>query len=119
MNPLAELAVMNPDCPVVRSLIRAVNPALGSVIASLITSPELISRVCAFGVSVATSASCGLGGPAGLPLRCRKAKLTGSSQAVLRPLNPNAASRLSMVIAAHHFVELQLMLSSNGVMPGG
>ena len=29
MNPLVALAVMKPVCPVVRSWIRAVNPAVG------------------------------------------------------------------------------------------
>ena len=83
------------------------------------TSPELIIRVWAFGVNVLASVSCGLGGPAGTPLVCRNAKLTGSVQLGLRFAKLKFASRLSMVSAAHHLVALQLVLSMNGVKPGG
>ena len=62
-----------------------------------------------------TSVSCGLGGPAGTPLVCRYAKLTGSTQLALQVAKLKLHSRLSMVSAAHHLVVLQLVLSTNGV----
>ena len=66
-----------------------------------------------------TSVNCGLGGPAGTPLVCKYAKLTRSMQLLLQVASPNVHSRLSMFRAAHHFVALQLVLSMNGVKPGG
>ncbi len=82
-------------------------------------SPWFISSVCELGVNVLTSVSCGLGGPVGTPLRCRKAKFTGSSQAALRPTKLNCDSRLSMVSAAHQCLASQLGASTNGWYPGG
>jgi hypothetical protein len=77
-------------------------------------SPGLIISVWALGRSVLTSDSCGLGGPAGTPLVCRKAKLTGSRQSLLQVAKPNVHSRLSMLSAAHHLVALQLSASMSG-----
>src|ERR1022692_2113667 len=79
MNPLAALAVMKPVWWVVMSVTDVVKPVDGSVIATFSTSPALSMSVCALGVKVAPSVSCGLGGPAGTPLVCRKAKLSGCS----------------------------------------
>src|SRR5580700_7354637 len=115
MKPLAALAVMNPVWWVVKSRIVVVNPCGGSVIEIWSSSPALNISVWLFGRNVLTSASCGLGGPAGTPLFCRNAKLTGSSQLALQVAKPNVHSRLSMVSAAHHCVLLQLSLSTNGV----
>ena len=78
------------------------------------TSPGFISSVWLFGVNVLRSVSCGLGGPAGTPLRCRYAKLTGSSQLGFRFAKLNCDSRLSMVSAAHQCVGSQLAASTNG-----
>ncbi len=64
----------------------------------------------------------GPGGPAGIPLVCMNAKLTGSMQLLLQFAKLNVHSRLSMVIAAHHWVALQLVESTNpspGARPGG
>ena len=75
--------------------------------------------MCAFGVTVVRSLSCGLGGPAGTPLVWMKPKLTGSVQFGLQvPIRP-AHSRLSMVSAEHQCVLSQLMLSAKGAKPGG
>ena len=91
------------------------NPCGGSEIETTSVSPGLIISVFAFGVKVLTSVSCGLSGPAGTPLVCRKAKLLGSSQLALQVAMLKLHSRLSMVSAAHHWVLLQLSLSTNGV----
>ena len=92
-----------------------VNPFAGSEIETESVSPPLIISVWRLGSKVLTSASCGLGGPAGTPLVCRNAKLTGSMQLLLQVAKLNEHSRLSMVSAAHHLVGLQLSLSTNGV----
>ena len=47
---------------------------------TVIASPGFISRVREFGVTVARSLNCGLGGPVGTPSRWMKPKLTGSGQ---------------------------------------
>ena len=71
-------------------------------------------------MNVLTLARCGFGGPAGTPLVARKAKLTGSMQLLLQVAKPKVHSRLSMVMAPHHFVALQLTASvQGGVKPGG
>ena len=122
MKPLAAEAIMKPLCPVVKSVSLASSAWPPGIFAlnrlSLITSPGFISRVCAFGVTVVRSLSCGLGGPAGTPLVWMKPKLTGSVQSGLQV--PSAAhSRLSMVSAEHQWVLSQLMLSAKGAKPGG
>src|SRR5258708_24652030 len=114
MKPLAALATMNPEWPVLRSLIRVRKPAAVSLIVTWSTSPPFIFRVCAFGKNVLTSVRCGLGGPAGTPFICRNAKLTGSMQLLLHVTKPNVHDRLSIVSAAHHFVGSQLTLSMHG-----
>ncbi len=86
---------------------------------TVILSPGFMSNVSAFGVSVATSDSCGLGGPVGTPLVWIHAKLTGSSQLLLHCANWNVHSRLSIVSAAHQWLSSQLVESTNGGMPGG
>jgi len=100
LNPLAALATMNPDLPVLRSLMRVSRPAEVSVIVTWSTSPWFIIRVWRLGVNVLTSASCGLGGPAGTPFVCRNAKFTGSMQLLLQVAKPNVHSTLSIVSAA-------------------
>ena len=122
MKPLAAEAIMKPLCPVLKSVSFASSawppPGIFALnMLSLITSPGFISRVCAFGVTVVRSLSCGLGGPVGTPLVWIQPKLTGSVQFGLQV--PSAAhSRLSMVSAEHQCVLSQLMLSAKGAKPG-
>src|SRR5260370_30346568 len=81
----------------------------------VIASHGFISRVCLFGVNVARSPSCGLGGSGGTRLVWTNAKLTGSVQFGLQlPLASH--SRLSMFSAEHQCVLSQLMLSENGAL---
>src|SRR5215472_12725475 len=62
-NPLAALAVMDPDWPVVRSLIRTWNPVDVSPIATDNVSPECMNRSSLLlGVTVARVESTGLAG---------------------------------------------------------
>ncbi len=84
-----------------------------------IVSPGLISSVSRFGVTVARSDSCGLGGPEGTPLCWMNAKFAGSSQSGLQNEPSAVHSRLSIVSAEHQCVLSQLMLSTNGANPGG
>lgn len=64
--------------------------------------PGFIRSESSFGVNVARSDSCGLGGPVDTPLDWMKPKFTGSVQLGLhRPLSLPEHSRLSMVSAAH------------------
>jgi len=96
-KPLAALATMKPLLCVVRSVTLVVNPAAGSLICTFSTSPGLYVSVSAFGVTVRMFDFCGLGGPAGTPLRCRNAKFTGSGQLGFRLTKLNCDARLSMV----------------------
>jgi hypothetical protein len=123
MNPLVADAIMNPDWPVVRSLSLVSKawppPRSGtSNMCTTIVSPGFIISVCEFGVSVARSASCGLGGPVGTPSRWMNAKLTGSKQLSLQVEPSGLHSRLSMLSAEHQWRLSQLMLSANGAKPG-
>src|ERR1700729_581476 len=126
MNPLAAEAIMKPRCPVVWSDISASSACPLRTRASnrrtVITSPGLISSVCRLGVTVASSLSCGLGGPVGTPLVWTKPKFTGSGQLALHgpALNPLPwHSALSIVSAEHQCASSQLMWSENGATPGG
>ena len=75
--------------------------ALASKMWMTIVSPGFISSVWRFGVTVARSDSCGLGGPVGTPLCWMNAKLTGSMQFRCRWKPSGLHSRLSMVSAEH------------------
>jgi hypothetical protein len=83
-----------------------------------IRSPGFIMSVCPSCVTVATSDSCGLGGPVGTPLVWMNAKFTGSMQLPLHD-PPAVHSTLSIVSAEHQCVLSQLIESSNGANPGG
>ncbi len=96
-----------------------VSPDGGSLMDTLSTSPGFSFSVFRLPSMDATVAVCGPGGPAGMPLVCRNAALTGSMQLLLHFAKPYVHSRLSMVSALHHRVALQLSLSGNGVNPGG
>jgi hypothetical protein len=106
MKPFAPEAIMNPDVPLVRS--RSVSSSarppplsLASKMWMTTVSPGLMSSVWRFGVTVARSDSCGLGGPVGTPLCWINAKLTGSSQLPLQVERSGLHSRLSIVSAGH------------------
>ncbi len=86
---------------------------------TLSLSPGFIFSVRPLPDKVVSVVFCGAGGPAGTPLVCRNAKLTGSMQLLLQVAKLKVHSRLSMVRAAHHWVRLQLTESTNGVNPGG
>src|SRR5215470_2279295 len=121
-KPFFALATMNPVLCVVRSVTEAFSPAGVLLIDAVSMSPEFIFSVCLFPNHVPTLGRCGLGGPAGTPLVCMNAKLTGSMQLLLQVLKPKVHIRLSMVSAAHHWVLLQLVESTNpspGERPGG
>src|SRR5215472_9864535 len=72
-NPFALEAIMNPVWPVVQSVSFASSALPPGIVASnnctVILSPGFINSVWEFGVNVALSLSCGLGGPVGTPLR--------------------------------------------------
>src|SRR5437016_14626471 len=96
---------------------------------TLTLSPEFISRTSGVGVKVALVCWSGPGGPTGLPLWVRNAKLTGSGQLGLAiacgglpgPCRaPNSACRLSMVNAAHQcLVSHEIFPLLIGAYPGG
>src|SRR6516164_9469176 len=120
MKPFFAEASMNPVFPVLRS-----RTSVSSAPAFLLSkmwmaslSPGFISRVVWFGVTVFRLARCGLGGPVGTPFVWMKAKLIGSTQLLLQV--PEAVhSSESIVSAAHQWLLLQLMPSTNGANPGG
>src|SRR5205823_13776002 len=86
---------------------------------TVIVSPGFISSVCSFGVNVEIVETCGPAGPVGTPSFWMKAKLVGSSQAVLQWPKCNVHSRSLMWSEAHQCELSQLMLSKNGASPGG
>src|SRR5690242_3990960 len=98
---------MYPTPPVVASSTYVSKPAPVSLITTSKTSPGFIISVLEFGVNVAVVCCPGAGGPVGIPLPWRKAKLTGSIQEGLSPA-------LSMLSAAHHCVVLQLICRMKG-----
>ena len=123
-KPLWAEACMKPNVCWVRSKMttsRAAPPP-GAGASNMLTftwSPGFISSVSALGIAEASVEVWGAGGPAGTPLRCTKAKLTGSSQFGLHTAKPLVHSRLSIVSAAHQCVSSQLSLSTHGGLPGG
>src|SRR6516225_5572319 len=121
-KPFFALATMNPVLCVVRSVTEAFSPAGVLLIDAVSLSPEFIFSVWLFPNHVPTLSCCGLGGPGGIPLVCMNAKLTGSMQLLLQLGKLQVHIRLSMVSAAHHWVLLQLVESTNpspGARPGG
>src|SRR5215472_19332018 len=97
---------------------------------TLTTSPGFISRTSGVGVKVASVCWSGPGGPTGVPLWVRYAKLTGSGQLLLAiafgglpgPCRaPYWACRLSMVSAPHHCFGSHEIFEKflNGPYPGG
>src|SRR5579872_586198 len=114
-NPLAALAVIDPDSPVLRSLMAARSPFPVSLSDTFRLSPEFMNRSLAgSGVNVAVVESTGFGGAVGWPFLVRNAKLKYSSPPTCAaqvefstvPATGSSA-RLNMFIAAHHFVGSQ------------
>src|SRR5579862_615362 len=109
-NPLAALAVMDPEVPVVTSLTTACNPLGVSCSCTVNRSPWLRnSTLRGFGVPDFSAWNCtGLGGPCGMPLCVRYAKFTYSSPTVASQVEfsclpvSELRARLSMVSATHH-----------------
>src|SRR5215831_18443482 len=126
MKPLAADACMKPVWPVVRSCIDVLSalwpgcPGTGASQMRIVRrSPEFIIRVWRLGVLVARSASCGLGRPVGTPLVWMKAKFVGSMQLLLQLPKFTVHSASLICSDAHQCLLLQLMLSTNGAIPGG
>ena len=120
------LAVIDPDCPFVRSLRIAVSPACVSWMSTVTVSPGcIISTFDAVGVNVALVCPSGSGGPTGLPLLVMNAKLAGSMPTVSRQSSlfetPLFWFRFSwnMATAAHHFCGSQLTPGGHFTQPGG
>ncbi len=68
VNPLAALAVMDPFCPLVWSLMTACNPFGVSLRDTFRLSPEFMNRsLFGTGVNVAVVESTGFGGAVGIP----------------------------------------------------
>src|SRR5215472_8987952 len=110
-NPLAALAVIDPCCPVVWSLMTACSPFAVSPKDTFRASPELMNRsFFGSGVNVAVVDCTGFAGAEVRPFLVTKAKLTYSSPVVAWqvefstvPLTGSSA-RLKIFIAAHHLV---------------
>jgi hypothetical protein len=84
-NPLATLAVIDPDWPLERSSMRVTRPAGESWIEISSWSPARMNRsLPGSGVKASVVRSRGAGGACGRPLRVMKAKLAGSIPTVPR-----------------------------------
>src|SRR5215472_11539036 len=77
-NPLAALAVIDPFCPVVWSLMTACNPFGVSFMDTFRLSPEFMNRSLGLGVNVAVLDCTGFGGAVGRPFLVTNAKFTYS-----------------------------------------
>src|SRR6516225_11268604 len=92
-NPLAALAVIDPLCPVVWSLMTACNPFGVSRMDTFRLSPEFMNRsFCGSGVNVAVVDWTGFAGASVRPFLLRNAKLT-YSRPVLAAQVESARSR--------------------------
>src|SRR6516164_3823631 len=131
-KPLAALAVMDPDWPVVRSLMVARSPFGVSPMVTVRLSPEFISRSrLRSGVNVAVVESTGLAGAVVRPFLLRNAKLTYSRPVLAAQVEfsvvpaTGSSARLNMFIAAHHLVGSQALAPiatcqvGHGTHPGG
>src|SRR6516164_681379 len=131
-NPLALLAVMDPLCLVVRSLMTTRNPFEVSRKPTFRLSPEFMNRSLAlFGVNVARVDWTGLAGAWETPFLVMKAKLTYSMPVLAAHVGfckvpaTGSSDRLSMFSAAHHLVGSQPLAPTataqvgHGTQPGG
>src|SRR5215469_11527114 len=132
-KPLAALAVMDPLCPVVRSLMAARNPFAVSRMDTVMLSPEFMNRsLLGSGVNEVKVDCTGFAGAWETPFLVRNAKLTYSGLRILArqvsfwmvPVSGFSA-RLKMFIAAHHLVGSQVLAPvaichvGQGTHPGG
>src|SRR5437016_11715902 len=99
---------MYPTVPAVTSVIWVTRDTPLSCIVILSLSEGFMSNVLLLGVNEASVAVLGPGGPVGTPSVWISAKLTGSVHWGLQWAKPDVHSRLSMVRAAHQWVESQL-----------
>src|SRR6476659_2375611 len=127
-NPFALIATIVPVSPVVRSLIWARRPAAVSLRLTWSLSPCVIKSVSLLPAKLPDLIVSGPGGPIGVPLVLRKAKLAGSMQlsfsrafgGLRGPWRaPYSPWRLKIASAAHQCVLSQEILSLNGGYPGG
>src|SRR5450631_808120 len=115
-NPLAPLAVIEPDWPVVASLTVVCRPCAVSCSETLNESPWFRNRSSLWlGVPEASGSKLiGFGGPCGLPLLVRYAKLTYSTPVVAAHVEFSScpvtgfSDRLSMLRDTHHCVAEQV-----------
>src|SRR5215470_13386786 len=131
-NPLAALAVMDPRCPVVRSLTTACSPFGVSRMDTFRLSPEFMNRsFLGSGVNVAVVDCTGFAGASVRPFLLRNAKLTYSIPVLAAQVEfskvpaTGSSARLKMFIAAHHLVGSQALAPTatcqvgQGTHPGG
>jgi hypothetical protein len=126
-NPLATLAVIDPERCVLRSRISVTRPSGESWIEMSSRSPARMNRsVARMGVKVPPVWSSGAGGAWGLPFKVMNAKLAGSMPTLARQSALLAVPvfwselKVKMAMAAHHCVASQLIPpSSKGAQPGG
>src|SRR5712692_379077 len=131
-NPLAALAVMEPRCPVVRSLMTVCNPFGVSRRDTLRLWPEFMNRsFFGSGVNVAVVDCTGFAGAVVRPFLLMNEKFTYSrpvlaAQVEFRVVPATGSSaRLKMFIAAHHLVGSQPLAPTatcqvgQGTHPGG
>src|SRR5215813_410384 len=125
-KPLEVLAVIDPDWPVVRSLITTWNPPVVSCRRTVRVSPEFMNRSLAgSGVKVAKVAFTGLAGAWATPFLVMNAKFTYSIPVMAAQVGLSCwpvfmfCDRLSMFSAAHHCAAAQLLPAGHGAQPGG
>src|SRR5215472_9404766 len=117
---------MDPDWPVVRSLIWTANPFDVSPMATDNVSPECMNRSSLLsGVRWASVASTGLAGVCATPFFVMNAKLTYSTPVCAAQVGFSVcpvlrfSEKLSMVNAAHQRVGAQLSPNGFFTQPGG
>ena len=127
-KPLRALVVIEPLCPVVRSLRPMKSPWAESCSVTVMRSPEFMKRsALGSGVNVWRVESTGLGGEFGWgrPFFVMNAKFTYSTPVRAAQVGFRSAlvtallERLSMLRAAHHFVASQLLPGGHLTQPGG
>jgi hypothetical protein len=125
-KPLAALAVIEPDWPLVRSLSPTCSPLFVSWMSMVTASPGcIINTLLGEGSNVPCVAPSGEGGPIGVPFLVMNAKLAGSTPTVFRQalllFTPVFwfELKLKMAIAAHHLVVSQLIPGGHCTQLGG
>src|SRR2546428_12678432 len=127
-KPFRALVVIEPPCPVVRSLRPMTSPWAVSCSVTVMLSPEFMKRsALGSGVKVWRVDSTGLGGEfgCGRPFLVMNAKFTYSTPVRTAQLGFRSRlvtallERLSMFRAAHHFVASQLLPGGQSTQPGG